>query len=526
MAGLFRPNPHGSPVEAGVVGFGFYTATVFDLLAEAGRPARFIVDDRGDGDPDGVRYAAAVRGIPVLDAAAFAGRAKRGAVLYAGRVEATPPADAGPASGQPPAARYPAHSGSDRAFAGRAKSGARYDGREDTPLSPDLACDAPRQIAAWVARACGGPVPVRHPVELLQRVPMPPCPDRYAVFGFPGSGNILTQNLIAGLFGRNPPPAPEGWQMRAGLSEHYFLSTAARVRVALARLAPTHVDFIPHEFGTMMVAVECGPARAGAAFHVPSHRHLGLRTFPTHSRPTRQAVDYFAAAGAPFVAVVRHPCETLLSLANKIARPSRVMLDHPRFLDRESDQLADWTAHLLANRDRVIVVRYEDLVDRRTAALRRLADALGRPVSDGEAADLLDAYLFRNLPSLVLGHFYRGGSDKWRTEFTPDDLRRLLARVPAAAFTAFGYDVPTAADLTAPTAVAAEPMPVNPLNAALLRSFRFHPVPGPHGIHVTGSDREMIDALSAAFQDPDLLALFATGGLAEDGHVPAIYDAA
>ena len=99
MAGLFRPNPLGSPVEAGVVGFGFYTATVFDLLAEAGRPARFVIDDRGDGDSYGVRYAAAVRGLPVLDAAAFAGRAKRGAVLYAGRVEATRPVDARPAAG-------------------------------------------------------------------------------------------------------------------------------------------------------------------------------------------------------------------------------------------------------------------------------------------------------------------------------------------------------------------------------------------------------------------------------------------
>jgi len=223
-------------------------------------------------------------------------------------------------------------------------------------------------------------------------------------------------------------------------------------------------------------------------YDVPSDRHTGLQAFPTHSRPYRRAVDFFAAAAAPCVGVVRHPLETLLSGANKIERPARPVLDGPHYLDQAAADLADWTAHLLANRDRVHVVRYEDLAARRIDVLRGMAAFAGQPVSEGEAAALFDRFLNRNLTSATEKHFYRGGSDKWRRELEPRDLRRILAHLPAEVFTAFGYEVPTDADLSPPGPFTGQPMPRNELYACLLEAYPIFPVPGPHGMRVCGCD--------------------------------------
>jgi hypothetical protein len=393
----------------------------------------------------------------------------------------------------------------------------------ENALPLELADDPFHRAAAWVARACGPNVGLRHPAELIGRAP-PTCPNRYAVYGFPGSGNILTQSLVVEMFARRPAPPPPSWVMRATLTEHFFYSFAARVKAAVAPMSPTHVDFVPHEFGTMLVTVQCGD-RAGVAFYVPSHRHLGLPVFHTHSRPTRQSLDFFESVGARGVAVVRHPLETILSQANKIARPSRVMLDDARFVDRAAAQLTDWTAHLLANRGRLHVVRYEDLAERRIDELQRMGAFLGMTVTEQEAGELFDACLNRNLSSRVPTHFHRGGSDKWRGEMTAADVARVRRSVPDEVFTAFGYPLPTAADLN-PVPFTGTPARRNGFQACLAEAYPFRPVPGRHGIQVTGTDEGMVAGLMTAFRDPEVLALLDAGGLTADTRPKAPFELA
>lgn len=477
------PGPTTGPTAA-LVGFGYHALAVADLCAEAGRPVAFAVDDTGGGVTDtfGSAYWLGTRGIPVVSADEFAERVRRtpDLELVAVRVEC--------------------------------------DRQATTPADDPFA-----RAQAWVRRTTGRAL--LHPAALVGRVPPLPCPGRYAMFGFPGSGNVLTQNLVDALYDRHQQPYPTAWALRAPLTEYHFHSVAARIRALLAPLNTTHLDFASQEFGTMLVDLECGPERAAVVFHVPNHRYLGLRRFATHSRPTADAVDYFTGCGGACVAIVRHPLETLLSQANKIARPPTVAFDGPQFLDRAADQLADWTAHLLANRDRLIVVRYEDMAARRIDELRRAADRLGMPVTDAEAGELFDRFLNRNLPSSVPTHFFRGGSDKWRAEFRPADLRRAMARLPAETFTAFGYEVPTEADLThSPAAPPTGPAPPAALHATLLEAFPFYPVPGRHGMQVTSGDAELVDALVAAFQDPELLALLDAGGLTTDTRPKARFE--
>jgi hypothetical protein len=87
-----------------------------------------------------------------------------------------------------------------------------------------------------------------------------------------------------------------------------------------------------------------------------------------------------------------------------------------------------------------------------------------------------------------------------------------MTRLPIDVFTAFGYAVPTEADL-APGPASAVPVPPHPLDSCLLESNPFHPVPGGYGIQVCATDAEFAAEMVAVFQHPDLLALFAAGGL-------------
>lgn len=479
---LSGPNVFGPPVS-GLVGFGYYAPLVADLCAEAGRPVAFAVDDTDGAEPDtfGTAYQLGNRRIPVLTPAQFAGRARRtpNLELYAGRLECEP----------------------------------------DTPVGADPFV----RSRDWVRQWAGGQL--RHPISLLGRVPPVPCPGRYAVFGYPGAGNVLAQAFVAALMD-DTPPAPSEWTYRAGMADHFFRTFAAAVRAAVASLAhagPPAFEFYGQEFGRMTLFADFGGGRVGAAAGIPSLRHHGFREFVTHARPTDAAVGHFADAAAPVVIAARHPCETLLSFANKLGRPARAILDRPNFLPGAVLGMADWYGHALRNRDRLFVCRYEALADRDAGHLAALADHLGRPLAAGRADDLFDRLLNRNLPASVPTHFHRGGTGKWRAEFTRRHLGQVCAGLPGAVFTALGYDVPTA-DLRAdeppadslPFAKPSVERPPSALDDLLLTESHYHRLPGPYDIFLTASDGELLAGLSAALADPDLLGLLAAAGFPTD----------
>lgn len=466
------PLPLTGPPDVGLVGFGYYTPAILDLCAEAGTSVAFAVDDSegAAGDPFGGAHALRSRGVPILSTADFVAQVRRTPelTLVAGRIECAPA----------------------------------------TPATED-----PFTLAhGWTARMAGRGL--LHPAALLGRVTPVRCPGRYAVFGYPGAGNVLTHNLIDDLFARAAEPAPAAWTFRAGIAEHFFQSTAARVRAALAPLGPVTFDYYEKEFGRTTVYADFGGGRVGLVSQIPSLRYHGIRTFGSHAQPVAAAVNYFTAAGAPCVIAARHPCETLLSFANKVG-PSRAILDRPSFLAGTVQGMSDWYGHVLRNRDRLFVSRYEDIVARRADRLQELAARLGLSLSAGEAAELFDRYLDRNLPESVSTHFHRGGTDKWRREFTADNLQAVRRGLSDEVFTFLGYDVPEVADLL-PTETSTDERVLNRVHELLPTKNSHLRLTGPYDLRVSAADPELRASLADAMDDPDLHALLAAGSLPAD----------
>jgi hypothetical protein len=100
-----------------------------------------------------------------------------------------------------------------------------------------------------------------------------------------------------------------------------------------------------------------------------------------------------------------------------------------------------WKRRLMECADRVTVVRYDDLMAREAASVRRIAGRLGVELSDSEIGALYDRLLFRDLqPEVAAGHFHRGGNDKWRKSFERWH-RALFARHGLRPFfDRFGYE--------------------------------------------------------------------------------------
>ena len=284
-----------------------------------------------------------------------------------------------------------------------------------------------------------------HPVVLADVPFLPAYSKRVALFGFAGSGNILAQHLLTELYQRLSAPVPPALDQVAAFAEHYYVSTLLLLRHLFRHLGAVKLSLASSQFPTADLTLALPGDRYALALHVPSNRHLSAYFYHTHAAPTRLAVEEFARLGSPCVAVIRHPCETILSWASKLARPPDRMLDNPVVFDQSIRGLAEWHRQLLDNRDRVLVVRYEDLIARRRAPLLALAERLGVSLSETEIDAIYGRYLNRDLlPEKAPGHYFRGGNDKWKQVFRPrhvqafrdhgfDAICRPLALRPARA---------------------------------------------------------------------------------------------
>jgi hypothetical protein len=472
------------PGEVGLVGLGYHTQAVLDLCRAAGARVAFVVDDRPEQQPGhtGSTCLATLR----------AALARAGVQLWAG-------ADlfgrlAGP-GGLPPLVASSV---------------------ENRP-GGSVSADPYLRNSRLVRELSGGAHALAHPVALARALELPAYRRRVALFGFPGSGNILAQHLLAALCERagagQPPPRVEAV---AALAEHYYVSTVVLVRHLLRHLRPQRLELAASQFPTMDLTLELPGGEHAVALHVPSNRHLASYFHHTHAAPTRLAVDELTRLGAPCVAVIRHPCETILSWASKMSRPAAPLLNNDHFFVKTVQGLAEWHRQLAANEGQLVVLRYEDLVARRRAPLQALADRLGVGLSEVEVGGLYDRYLHRELlPALAPGHYYQGGNDKWKQVFLPRHVREFLAQGFQPVCERWGYDLTPPEGSAAssaqggPSGQKAGVMPLDSLLGLKDDSLTLEPFP----TRILSNSWEVSQAIRSALYGPDFLEHLNAGGL-------------
>jgi hypothetical protein len=474
------------PQEVGVYGLGYYTLAVVERCREAGIHTLFVVDDHPEDGPGFRKTATCFRTLR--------------AELRRARVPLRP----------------------DTAFFRDVAEGNQLPvmiaGAIENHMDGSASTDPFLRGARRIREVSRGKNRLLHPVALADALFVPAYRKRVALFGFPGSGNILAKHLLADLYQRITAPVPPALVDVAAFAEHYYVSTVLLIGHLFRQFGEVRMELASSQFGTADLTVALPENRYALALHVPSNRHLSTYFYHAHAAPTRPAVDEFARLGAPCVAVIRHPCETILSWASKAARPPGKMLDNPVVFDESVRGLAEWHRQLIANQDRVLVVRYEELIARKKAPLLALAERLGVKLSEAEIEALYDRYLNRDLlPEQAPGHYYRGGNDKWKQYYLPRHVRTFLAQGFEPICAHWQYDLtlpkrsPSAAECVegGPTGQRRGVLPLDSFFAADDSLECLEPYP----LTIRSSSPDISQFIRAAVHGPEFLEHLNAGGL-------------
>jgi hypothetical protein len=477
------------PKEVGLYGLGYYTQAILELCRDAGIRVAFIVDDRPEirpwHDPARVclaylRHVLTVAEVSLWSEETFRAKAESG--------EPLPPLLASSIVGG---------------------SGGTVDDDPYLHNTRHLRDTLPGKVSLW------------HPVILAHAVDLPEYSKRVALFGFAGSGNILARHLLGALEALRNYPVPPRTELVAVLAEHYYRSTLTLLWHVLRDLQPQALELAVCQFPTSNLTLALPAGEYALAQHIPCNRHLSAFFYHTHGMPTRPALDALTRLGTACFAVVRHPCETLLSWLAKVSRPPTPVLDNGAVFREVVALLAEWYRQLHANADRLTVVRYEDLEARQARPLRALAERLGVPLSDAEIDSVYDRFLHRDLlPEAAPGHYFRGGNDKWKQFFLPRHVRQMKAAGFGPICERWGYE------LTRPTpsisrrgrregGPSGQKTGALPLGA-LYRLNREQFASGPYPLLIHSRSREVNRLLQDVLLGPEFLTHLSAGGLGPD----------
>ncbi len=253
---------------------------------------------------------------------------------------------------------------------------------------------------------------------------------------YPKSGNTWMRSFLHNLL-RNPvKPVPLDELDRFCLGESDADWYRQRSTVPLA-------DMSPEDFARLRSAVHRDFTEAFPdSVFVKTHNFLG----EWHGQPLHN-MDVTAGA----IYIVRNPLDVALSmgphfglsidevidrLADETTSTAMTARHIPEFHASWSTHVQSWTQH---PNPQLLVLRYEDLLDKPRKNFKRVADFLGlKP-----GAERLDRAIrfssfkmlkaqeeregFKERSPKAEAFFREGRKDQWREKLTPDQVRRIIA---------------------------------------------------------------------------------------------------
>lgn len=291
---------------------------------------------------------------------------------------------------------------------------------------------------------------ILHPSALLALASETNISGLFALLGFPGSGNRIVQAILTHLYNHHLRP-------RQHLSnEQQFLRDAARrhtvsvesdikrrlghyenfrVRATRGKVnaAQTPIRILQN----IRVAFDNGDFAFVKGLH--SQGYFG-HYFTGHLVPREGLLGFLERMSyRPFI-VVRHPLDVIVSCAAKTVRPPQLLIDKDEWFDRTASSLVEALSHTARNRERVHLIRYEELISEPQKVIRDIAQALDVDVDDSEIEAMWDKYGFKSVTPAGDVHLWRPGSGKFREYMRKEHWRKLAGLGMPEAAKALGYD--------------------------------------------------------------------------------------
>lgn len=260
---------------------------------------------------------------------------------------------------------------------------------------------------------------------------------RFAIIGFPGSGNMIVQNVCWRLkpaprrpfWGRDPVSARV-----TGDALSYWSALNAELETAFDAegrwqtvAGPTHM-----RYGNVYISVRDYKTEVLIA-GLPQRSFTWANPWHTGHEPlTAKTRDFFTARNFHILQILRHPLDLVVSNAAKITiasgeRVPQLLLQNDRWMDGMLKAVEAYYAGIADHLGALGVsfVRYEALMADPVRTIRHLAEILGVRCTDDNALNIWTE--LGNKPLASVGHMWSPGAGKWRKFIPPRFSERIRA---------------------------------------------------------------------------------------------------
>jgi hypothetical protein len=291
----------------------------------------------------------------------------------------------------------------------------------------------------------------------------------FMLAGFPSSGNMIFQSCLNDLLAKNPQIAVAQRSSLESLLSHYALSHWQDISESTATAFDDyglHIHMAaPCGFGLAGNFLELEspmPDQAGPLGQAGDVVMGGLRMWhhawanpyhASHEPITMGAAAAYRRQGVECIQIVRHPLDVLVSIAGKLtyhlqahglskqaARTAAVieLMNCDAWVHSMIDALERYYAAVVAAKDQIHILRYEDLLSAPVATIQMMAGFFGATVSAEASQDIWRKWAGADVAGE--GHRWEPGEGKWMRFLHRRFAERLIGSKLETAAAALGYD--------------------------------------------------------------------------------------
>lgn len=273
--------------------------------------------------------------------------------------------------------------------------------------------------------------PVRHPAYMLDRLSF--NGNGFVCAGYPGSGNMLVQNILQKLTCTlNTSNADDRVRDAAKIYALYYWSSLSNYIESQfynhgfykSHSAPTHA-----KYGSLYLDLDQSNEQSIMA-GLPMGAHFWANPWTSsHEPPTDAAIDYFYRYGFRFIFVVRNPLDIIVSVAGKYTwaakqRAAGWLIDNSHWFEDALKNVVYYYQQAKRNREKLVIVQYEDFLSRPIEAIHAFSKAIDITINDDTAASIWSDLSGASL-SADSGHYWAPSEGKWQ-KYIPADYKKLI----------------------------------------------------------------------------------------------------
>jgi hypothetical protein len=275
---------------------------------------------------------------------------------------------------------------------------------------------------------------------------------RFAIIGFPGSGNMIFQNICSAL---SPAPSVPIWAadpLSAAVSQFalsYWFSLSAFLSGAFDEAGRWQDAAAPSHMRNGAIYIDLRDRASPAVVAgLPQRSYVWSNPWHTSHEPlTDHSLKFFAEQNFQVIQILRHPLDVIVSNAAKITalsgdRAPQVLLQNDDWVAAMLASVGEYYEHMNDHHtsNEVEFLRYEELLASPNAVIRRLASILGVECNEAKA-DEIWAALGKATLSQDRGHRWDPRAGKWREFISPRFAKRIVESPLCKYARNFGYEI-------------------------------------------------------------------------------------